>query len=282
MIELKKEKFKDLISSLKVAKINTLFAMSVLEGKVDGKVFVDNLSSPSSFYLQHPYGMSLLYGESSNNEFYQELKPYLLNFYRCRKKTEWLQVYPAALYPKMEALFGERLIKMKDEKPYSNLAVAETDNVLEYERINYNFRIETYLAFKKNLENEVTKIVITTEDSFNQMAGNVVPKNFWDSYIDFKKYGIGFTLLLDDNTPASTAFSAYVIDRKMEIGIETDINYRGSGYAERVCAQLIDYCLENGLEPVWSCSSGNMGSRKLAGKLGFVESKRIPYYRLPF
>ncbi|MPM86795.1 hypothetical protein SDC9_133887 [bioreactor metagenome] len=225
--------------------------------------------------------MSLLYGENGNEEFYGELKPYLLNSDECRKRTEWLQVYPAALYPKMDTLLGDNLSKKSSEEPYSDLTAVEADKVLEYQRINFTFRKEKYLAFKRSLPNEHSEIVSTTEDIFNQLAGNVVPKYFWDSYCDFEKHGIGFTLLLIGRIPASTAFASYVINRKLEIGIETNTDYRGSGFAARVCAQLIDYCLDNGLEPVWSCNSGNMGSRKLAGKLGFEECKRIPYYRLP-
>lgn len=282
MIELKKEKFQNLILTLREVEINTLFAMSVLERKVDGKVFVDDSISPASFYLQHPYGMSLLYGENGNEEFYGELKPYLLNSDKCRKRTEWLQVYPAALYPKMDTLLGDNLSKKGSEEPYSDPSAMEAGKVLEYQRINFTFRKEKYLAFKRSLPNEHAEIVSTTEDIFNQLAGNVVPKYFWDSYCDFEKHGIGFTLLLKDRIPASTAFASYAIDRKLEIGIETSTDYRGSGFAARVCARLIDYCLDNGLEPVWSCSSGNIGSRKLAGKLGFEECKRIPYYRLPF
>ena len=282
MIELKKEKFQNLILSLKEAKINTLFATSVLERNVDGIVLVDDSTSPASFYVKHPYGMSILYGENGKDEFYQELKPYLLNFNKCRKRTEWLQVYPASLSSKMEALFGERLLKKNPEEPYSVLSAIESDKVLEYQRVNFTFQKKTYLSFKKSLSDNDVRIVLTSENYFNQLTGNVVPNNFWNNYSDFKKHGIGFTLQTQENLPASTAFSAYVIDRELEIGIETGMDYRGQGFALKVCARLIDYCLENGFNPVWSCSSGNIASRTLAGKLGFEECKRIPYYYLPF
>lgn len=282
MIELKKEKFRDLIPVLRTAEINTLFAMSVLEGKVDGKIFADDSVSPSSFYLKHPYGMDLLFGEHGKEDFYEGLRPHLLDFNKTRKRAEWLQVYPAALYSKMDALLEGSLRKKYPEEPYSDLSAVEADKVLEYQRINFIFQQKKYLTFQRNLLNEHQKIVSTTENIFNQLAGNVAPKYFWNSFRDFEEYGIGFTLLLNDKIPASTAFASFVIEDKLEIGIETAADYRGSGFAASVCAQLIDYCLEHGLEPVWSCSSGNIGSRKLARKLGFEECKRIPYYRLPF
>lgn len=281
MIELKREKFQDLIPSLMAAEINTLFALAVLEGKVNGKVFVDDDFSPASFYIQHPYGMTLLYGEKGKKDFYGQLKPHLLNVDKTRRKAEWLQVYPAELYPIMDVLLGDSLLKKDPEETYSDPSSEEADKVLEYQRINFIFQEEKYAAFKKNFSDKNIKIVSTSEDIFNQLNSKVVPKYFWNNYNDFKNYGIGFTLLLDDRIPASTAFASFIVDSKLEIGIETGVDYRGSGFATMTCIRLIDYCLENGLEPIWSCNSGNIESRKLAHKLGFEECKRIPCYRLP-
>lgn len=281
MIEFDKERFKDLIPALKGAGINTLFAMSVLEGKVEGKVFADNRVSPASFYIQHPCGMALLYGENGKEDFYEELKSYLLNLGKNRKKAEWLQVYPAALYKKMDVLLADYLLKKDPEEEYRNPSSEEADKVLEYQRINFIFQEEQYTALRENLSDKEIEIVRTSEDIFNQLKGNVIPKYYWNSFRDFNQYGGGFTLLINNRIPASTAITSFAIDRKLEIGIETDADYRGSGFATLVCARLIDYCLENGLEPVWSCNSGNIGSRKLASKLGFAECRRIPYYRLP-
>lgn len=281
MIELKKERFRGLMPALKAAEINTMFAMSVLDGKADGKVFADDEDAPSSFYIRHFYGMALLCGEQGKEKFYEELKPYLLNSGKTRKTMEWLQVYPAALYPRMDAILGNCLKKKGEEEPYNGPSAEEEDKVLEYQRINFTLKKEKYLAFKKSLPIEDIEIVKTTEEVFNRPGGSVVPKWFWDSFSDFEKYGIGFTVM-KDGIPASTAFSSAVIDRRLEIGIETDADYRGSGLASRVCSRLIEHCLDNGFEPVWACNSGNIGSRKLAEKLGFEERRRIPYYRLPF
>ncbi len=281
MIAFDKEKFRDLIPTLMGADINTLFAISVLEGKVEGSIFVDNNVTPASFYIKHPYGMALLYGESAKEDFYKKLKSYLLNSNHTRKKLEWLQVYPDTLYKKMDDLLENHLIKKDPEGAYSPPSPEETSKVLEYQRINFTFQKEKYAAFKKNLSHKDMEIVSTSENIFNQLDGNVAPKYFWNNFQDFNKYGVGFTLLINNKIPASTAFASFVFDHKLEIGIETNVDYRGSGYATMVCVRLIDYCLENGLEPVWSCSSGNIGSRKLAWKLGFEERKKIPYYILP-
>ncbi|QNR69014.1 GNAT family N-acetyltransferase [Paenibacillus peoriae] len=189
---------------------------------------------------------------------------------------------PASLYSKIDAILGSNLIKKNPDEPYKKSFSAEEDTkVLEYQRINFSFNKEKFLAFKKKLTNENHKIVTTSETIFNQLDGSVVPKYFWNNYSDFMKKGIGFTLILENDFPASTAFAAFTIGDRLEIGIETNERNQGSGFGSIVCAELIDYCIANGYKPVWSCNSGNIGSRKLAHKLGFEEATRIPYYRLP-
>ena len=79
---------------------------------------------------------------------------------------------------------------------------------------------------------------------------------------------------------ASTAYSAFVAPGILEIGIETSPLYRQKGYALKVCQQLIDYCLQNKLTPVWACRLENSASYYLAQKLGFEPSLYLPYYRL--
>lgn len=289
MTELNKKDYKRIIPMIQTADINTMFAIAILEEKVEGKVYTDDEVNPASIYIRHPYGMSLLYGESNRNEFYKELASYALNSENVRDKFEWLQVYPSSLYSIMDKILGENLIKMKPDD--ANGLTIEEKKVLEYQRINLIFNKDNYISMNKDLMNKLQnmndlhndkyKIIPTSEEIYNQQKEGVVPKYFWNNYNDFIANGIGYTILSEDNMPISTAFASFASENKLEIGIETNKEYRGLGFATRVCVKLIDYCLEKGYEPVWSCHSANLGSQRLAHKLGFEELKRIPYYRLP-
>ena len=281
MVKLEPKDYKKVIPYVCRADINVMFAIAVLEESAEGGVWVDNKESPASIYIKHPYGMALWYGETGKESFYASLTSYLLNRRQIRKEYEWLQVYPSSLYSKMAAILGNRLIKKDPDKPYSESVLEEeAGKVLQYERVNFKFNPDRFSLFKKSLNYEGCKVDITSEAVFNRFEGNVIPRRFWKSYEDFVKAGIGFTLL-DNHLPVSTAFTSYTSKDKLEIGIETSEKYRGQGCASRVCASLIDYCMEKGFEPVWSCNSANRGSRNLAYKLGFEETLRIPYYRLP-
>jgi hypothetical protein len=68
-----------LIEPLKKVAINNLFARWIIEGHLPGKVYVDHMDSPSTFYVVHPYGMSLLFGECTNSDFNEKFRKYALN-----------------------------------------------------------------------------------------------------------------------------------------------------------------------------------------------------------
>jgi len=281
MILLNYSDYNKVIPSIQNVKINTYFAASVLAGNIKGKVFVDNIKTPSSFYIKHPYGMSLLFGNSKNEEFNKELYKNFLNLDNSRNKFEWLQVYPSIWYSKIDNLLGAALIKKEINKAYlTSFSTEEVKNVLEYQRINYSFNKTKYKFIRNKTSSSCYKIIRTTEEIYNQLKGSVIPSQFWNDSKDFYNNSIGFSLQLENSLPVSTAFASFIIDNKFELGIETIEGYRGKSYAFHVSLALIDYCVSNGFEPIWSCHSGNFGSQKLANKIGFEESLRIPYYRL--
>ncbi|NKB67846.1 MAG: GNAT family N-acetyltransferase [Candidatus Latescibacteria bacterium] len=56
---------------------------------------------------------------------------------------------------------------------------------------------------------------------------------------------------------------------KLEIEIQTHLDFRRRGLATAVAAAFIEHCLDAGLEPCWDAA--NEESAALAGKLGYVE-----------
>jgi L-amino acid N-acyltransferase YncA len=66
----------------------------------------------------------------------------------------------------------------------------------------------------------------------------------------------------------------------LELGMETEPEFRRKGFASIITAKLIDYCLERDLEPIWACRDGNKASYNLAVKLGFEPVAYLPYYEL--
>jgi hypothetical protein len=261
--------------ALRNVSVNNLFALSVIEGHVTGKVYADQTSHASSFLILHPYGMSLLFGDTENDHFNLRLRDYFLNKNQDRMKEEWLQAYPGSWNKLLSVLLGDNLVPAGAGQTNNNHKSIEV-----HTRVNFKFYPKKYQRFRQSLNPGKYEIVRMDGDLFRKMKGSVVPRFFWDSEDDFLDHGIGFSLVIGAY-PVSTAYSAYIIGKQLELGIETVPEYRGEGLARHTCAALLDYCLSHDFEPVWSCRMENAGSYLLAQKLGFEPTVTLPYYKLP-
>ena len=274
MILLPVHKYSVLEEQIKEVQRNVLFARSVVEKHLSGIIYVDNVNEPRTSLIAHPYGMLLLMGDSNNIEFNDRFKSYAFNTAKIRAKHEWLITSSPEWDNVLTDLFGGSLIKTPENSGKEASGTIELNG-----RQNFSFNVQKYAQFEKRTIPEHDLIVKTDAVLFEQMTGSVIPQKFWDNAKDFETNGSGYTLLHNGEI-AATAFSAFVHENRLEIGIETVEKYRGNGYAELICCKLIDKCLESGLVPVWSCRSENTASVRLAGKLGFETTLSFPFYRL--
>ena len=268
------ESYEKLIQPLKQVTINNQFARSVVEKHITGKVYVDNTQHPTTFYVVHPYGMSLLFGETENQEFNRQFREYSLNLNKTRDRYEWMQAYPSEWHQVLEELWDGHLVKSAENLPDKETGIIELNT-----RVNFKFNREKYLSVRPRELPQGTRMARTDKTIFTAMKGSVIPGYFWDNADDFIQNGVGFSLFYEEQL-ATTAYSAFIHDDKLELGIETVSDYRGKGFAFLTCAALIDYCLAHQYEPLWACKLENTDSFALAQKLGFEPSVQIPYYRL--
>lgn len=238
--------------ALDKVQINCLFARAVLDYKVDGVIAVSSCSNAQLFYIRHPYGMSLLFGQTDN---YKVLNQFWNWFKKEVTETEFLQIYPQ-----------------------TNVNFPNNIEAKQLERINFKFNKDRYFA-NKNSINAPLQLEKVTKPMFKTINGMVVPKNFWRNAEEFAKYSVGVSVL-NENEPVSTSFAAFVHSNMLELGIETSYKHRGKNLAYACCSALIEYCLQHRFEPVWACRKDNVGSYKLALKLGFDPVLSIPYYEL--
>lgn len=274
MVLLDKADYNKVIQPLKEVAINSLFARAVVEQTIAGKIYVDNPTHPETFYIVHPYGMTLLFGESNNKIFNEAFKNYALNKDNSRNNFEWMQAFPNNWDNVLSALFKDSLIKSVDNTEKIERGIIELNT-----RVNFKFNINKHLPLStQNVDKDIS-IVRANGQMFRDMQGSVVPLYFWDSEEDFLNNGVAFALFYKDEL-ASMSFSSYWFDNEFEMGIETKEKYRGKGFAELVCRAIIDYCIDNNYEPIWSCRLENIGSYKLAQKLGYDPALYLPYYRL--
>lgn len=94
----------------------------------------------------------------------------------------------------------------------------------------------------------------------------------------FIECGVGFCVM-HGRRPISAAFSGLPIeDDQFDVQVYTVDNpkYRRRGFATVASAALIEYSLENGLEPEWDAQ--NEPSIKIALKLGYTDPVKFDVY----
>ncbi len=271
---LDKAYYNKIIKPLNEVTINNLFARAVVEQKISGDIYVDNQINPKTFYIVHPYGMSLLFGKCDNEQFNNSFKSYALNLGNSRNSFEWMQAFPDNWDNVLLSLFSDTSIKSSDNIDKIEKRIVELNT-----RVNFKFNISKHQSLSTQIIDEDVKIVKADGKMFSGMQGSVVPSYFWNSEDDFLKNGLAYALYYKEEL-AAMSFSSCCFGNIIELGIETKEKFRGKGFAELVCRAIIDYCVENNYEPVWACRLENTGSYKLAQKLGFEPTLYLPYYRL--
>lgn len=261
MLELPLNSYYKSLEALTSVDYNHYFAKAVVIQHVEGKIFVDNIDQPTVFYIYHPYGMGMLVGNYTHVEFIKWFQRYCLNADNIRSKPDWLQVFP-----------------LEWNVVIQNIATS-TRKIDTYERVNFDFNLEKYNDFRNSIDLNNLDIQETDSVVFSNMPGTVVPRLFWNNATDFLTNSKAYTLMVD-NKPVSTAFAAFVLDGILEIGIQTVEGLHGRGYSAITCCKLIDFCIQNELTPVWSCKKDNIGSVKLAQKLGFEIVRVGSFYKI--
>lgn len=92
----------------------------------------------------------------------------------------------------------------------------------------------------------------------------------WPDPEGFARNGVGFCLLEGD-TIASIAYSAYPPDEYVEFVVATAEPYRGRGFCPLTCAPLARFCHTGRHTPYWSNYVINEASWRAARKIGFGE-----------
>lgn len=267
MIELAPHQFEALAPRLQAVPFNHLFARSVLQRHVDGRVWVSRPGRPALTHVVHPYGMSLLLGEGAALDG-AALVRHLAEL-QSDGVERWLQVCGSGLAPACEALWTA-----------GPGAAPAGPAITRFTRVNFRFSPARYLAMRAPLELPAGITLRPLDQRDFALPGiDVSPHRFWRSASQFLEFGGGWCVE-HEQALASMAFCSFRFDQLLEIGVATRPAWRGRGYALQAACVLIDACIARGLEPVWACRKENAASYRLAHRLGFEVACELPYYRL--
>lgn len=155
----------------------------------------------------------------------------------------------------------------------------ETEKRYEFE---HDMKSGSEIAREAEERNSDIKIVPVTEENIDKIKGRIIPAFSWDSNAAFLEKGLGYVAVddsrdavdgsrdgVDGSRIAAVAFSSAVSSEEIDIGVETNPDYRNRGLAAGVAGKMCEAVLALGKKPIWSCSSFNLASSKTAEKVGF-------------
>lgn len=99
----------------------------------------------------------------------------------------------------------------------------------------------------------------------------------WPSAERFYKYGLGYAAVVQ-NQVVCWCTAEYLSAERCGIGIETVAAYERRGVATATAAQFVQLCLERGMTPFWECRANNIGSIRVAEKVGFARLAEERYW----
>lgn len=244
--------------------MNVGFARAVLDGMVDGQVWMADSVGNGAVHAVHPYGMSLIWGSHVDEAFDELIERLRLGRYRSRE--EWLQIDPRWTgLPWLERLAAPGA-------PAQARPVADV-------RINFAFDPDRFRSAVDDITVPDGWSVVQADAADFARPGSVVPAEFWRDAEQFLENGGGWRAE-KDGMRGALSFTTFRFDDEVELGIETAPEARGQGLAAAAASRMIADLLDRGLTPVWACRAANLASHRLAEKLGFRPARRLPYYGL--
>jgi len=99
-------------------------------------------------------------------------------------------------------------------------------------------------------------------------VGRELPKEYGDQLDSYFDFGYGVCLLQGGEVTCE-AYAGFVADERMEAVVGTIEGFRGRGLASIASALLAGEAWERGQAFSWSCLADNVGSLKVARRLGF-------------
>ncbi|MFX1252761.1 MAG: GNAT family N-acetyltransferase [Promethearchaeota archaeon] len=211
-----------------------------------GNVYVDSLDKPKNLMLVYEEAMLIVFGGSGEEPTAKEL------FSKIPKRAAF--IYPNKKWAELiRENYGKKLSFQKRTK----FSSANLD--LEYIRKLKNNIPDGYEIVKINDE-IIDKFEANTIQKINRFCGSV------DT---FRRAGFGFCALYDGKIAAETSNAGIIYRNAFEIDIETHPDHRRKGLATVIAAFMIEYSLENGLDPRWDAA--NKLSADLALKLGYTD-----------
>lgn len=212
-----------------------VFPLSVVEGRQSGCIYTNE--SESLILIRHKSNFTFMSGDHSEAEL---------------REIHELILYESLKFLCQKASIAQKLLQ------YGDVELVQRDIYSYPHEKAPEIGLPDGFALRR-----------IDEELFIRLTGRVAPSVYWNSYEEYSKNGCGICVM-HGNEPVSWAFSSAVSSDEVDIGIETAEAHRHRGLALAAAAALIKDILPEKC-PAWTCQRSNLGSARVAERLGFVK-----------
>lgn len=238
-------------------------SMSILEGTIDGQVFVNHPTLPTcASVMSKDFVGGRLIGLATDHEFNQGFVSLMTQHISSKDGSDhrlfWSTVsetWDDVIF----RIFGYRVFRIDRTQFQFNRRA--------FERLELAEPLTTSSA----TVNRINPDLIARHDSLRKEI-----EGLWGTADNFLKHGLGWVAISSDNRIVGRCNSAFVGGGAAEVAIWADKAVRGSGIGLHLAQKFIQDCLDNNLVPNWTCDTLNTASSNLAYKLGFTSAQ--PYF----
>lgn len=236
--------------------------LSILEGTIDGIVFVDNQDQPKcAAVLSTDFIGGRLIGDALNGEFNEGFI----------------------------AMMKEHILSKNGSSNFRLFwsAASETWDELIFRIFGYNvFRISrTQFQFDKDIfealapeetHPNVHRIDAATINSHESLRREI--EGLWGSAENYLQHGVGWVAISSEGRVMGRCNAAFVGGGSAELAIQVNKGVRGQGIGFQLARNFIRDCLDRGVTPNWTCDTQNVPSFKMAQKLGFQADANYNFF----
>ncbi|WP_226673439.1 GNAT family N-acetyltransferase [Rossellomorea aquimaris] len=251
-----------------------LETVAVIDGDHPGRVFVDDVTDPTSgfIWLGSQNGFIFM-GDAENEEFNIELNHFFHTVIKSDAHKVGLTAFEAiGNHPKwnktLRNVFGENIIGYNQKVYELKMSGYRTQNESELD--------QGYEVVKINKDIMVNNVVLDNTDFLRSKI-----LEFWPSFERFLDEGIGYAAIYE-NEIVSVCFSGVVAGKVHGVDIETLKHHQGKKLGQSVAHSFVRECLENHLTPYWDCMEINQPSVSIAENIGFENTLNYVWYSIPF
>ncbi|MBP3414022.1 MAG: GNAT family N-acetyltransferase [Clostridia bacterium] len=246
MKKVARNNYSDYINYANSVTYGKVYPVSISEGIQAGDIYIDCEKNCQSILFWHHCGFAFLLGKCDTS--------FLEDVYELMQNKD--NTNP------------RRFILFSNDKHIADFFGAKNNTVIErryfFEYLQKRTDFDHILPAGFELK-EIDARLLST------INGRITPSFSWDNPNDFFDYGKGYCIV-HEGKAAAWAFSSASSSKEIDIGIETNINYRHRGFAAIVADAMLQYTLSEGKTPVWACHYENISSQKLAEKIEFVKT----------